>query len=323
MSATPLFGPTGWTPDRLGSLAGKTYLITGANSGAGFQAARTLLRKDATVVMLNRSVEKSQAAIAELKDELGAGADVSFVRTDLASLASVREAAAEVLQTVPRIDALICNAAIAQVPTQRLTEDGFESMLGTNHYGHFLLCGLLFDRIEASGGRIVVVSSLGYTMGIRTIQFDDMNWDANYHQNKTYSQSKLAQMMFAYELQDRLAAAGRTDVGVYVCHPGSSRTSLITTSGNLATRITFGLMSLSPLVQSAEKGSWPEVMCATEEGLEQRALYGPTGFMEFVGPVGTGTLHPHATDKAVMGRLWDLSEQAVGFEWDLISEPIA
>nr|WP_095516199.1 SDR family NAD(P)-dependent oxidoreductase [Rubrivirga sp. SAORIC476] len=111
MNTTNPFGPKGWTPDRLGSLAGKTFLITGANSGAGFQAARTLLKKKATVVMLNRSVEKSRAAVAELKGELGEGADVSFIRTDLASLASVREAAADVLQTVPRIDAPICAAA--------------------------------------------------------------------------------------------------------------------------------------------------------------------------------------------------------------------
>ena len=318
MSAkTNPFGPKGWTPDRLGDLGGKTYLITGANSGTGFQAARTLLAKGAKVVMLNRSVDKSQAAIAKLQEELGASAELTFIRTDLASLASVWEAAGEVLETVPRIDALICNAAIAQVPTQKLTEDGFESMLGTNHYGHFLLCGLLFPRIEQSKGRIVVVSSLGYNMGIKTIQFDDMNWDENYHQNKTYSQSKLAQMMFAYELQDRLAAAGRTDVGVYVCHPGSSKTSLITTSGNLATRIMFQLMAWSPLVQSAEKGSWPELMCATEADLEQRALYGPTGFAGFVGPVGKGTLHPHAYDKPVIERLWGVSEQACGINWEL------
>lgn len=309
------FGPNGWIPDRLGNLNGKNYLITGANTGTGFQAARTLLSNGARVVMLNRSAEKSQSAVADLKAEFGDNTDVSFVRMDLASLASVREAVAQVLKTVPQIDALICNAAIAQVPTQKLTEDGFESMLGTNHYGHFLLSGLLFERIEASKGRIVVVISLGYNMGIKTIQFDDMNWDKNYHQNRTYSQSKLAQMMFAYELQDRLAAAGKTDVEIYVCHPGSSRTSLITTSGNLATRIMFQLMSLSPLVQSAEKGSWPEVMCATESGLEQRALYGPTGRMEFVGPVGRGTLQPHAYDKAVMERLWDVSEQATGFTW--------
>ncbi len=311
------FGPQGWTPERLGDLSGKTFLITGANAGAGFQAARTLLNKGAKVVMLNRSAEKSQAAVAELKDEFRAQANVDFIPMDLASLASVREAAGEVLKTVPQIDALICNAAIAQVPTQKLTEDGFESMLGTNHYGHFLLCGLLFERIEASNGRIVVVSSLGYNMGIKTIQFEDMNWDKNYHQNKTYSQSKLAQMLFAYELQDRLTATGRTEVDVYVCHPGSSRTSLIATSGNLVTRVLFGLMSLSPLVQSAEKGSWPEVMCATEDGLEHRALYGPTGLMEFVGPVGKGTLHPHAYDKKVMTKLWDVSEDATGFTWTL------
>ncbi|NNF57258.1 MAG: SDR family oxidoreductase [Rhodothermaceae bacterium] len=323
MTTQNMFGPKGWTPEHLGSLAGNTYAITGANTGAGFEAARVFLSKGAAVVMLNRNPEKSAAAIADLKQEFGEDADVRFVRMDLAVLDSVRDAAAEVLATVPRVDALICNAAIAQVPTQQITGDGFESMLGTNHYGHFLLCGLLFERIEESKGRIVVVSSLGYNMGIKTIQFDDMNWDTNYHQNKTYSQSKLAQMMFGYELQDRLAAAGRTDVEVYVCHPGSSRTSLITTSGNLATRITFWLMSLSPMVQSAEKGSWPEVMCATEEGLEQRALYGPTGFMEFVGPVGKGTLHPHAYDKPVMERLWDVSEEAVGFEWDLVSEPVA
>ncbi len=184
---------------------GQTFVITGANAGTGFQAARILLGKGAKVVMLNRSADKSAAAIAELQHELGPDAEVFFVRTDLASLDSVRTAAAEVLAAVPRIDALICNAAIAQVPTQRLTVDGHESMLGTNHNGHFLLSGLLFERIEESKGRIVVSASLGYKMGIRTIQFDDMNWDANYHQNKTYSQSKLAQMMFAYELQDRLA----------------------------------------------------------------------------------------------------------------------
>ncbi|MBG6159750.1 NAD(P)-dependent dehydrogenase (short-subunit alcohol dehydrogenase family) [Labrenzia sp. EL_159] len=310
------FGPDGWTPGRLGSLAGKTYLITGANAGAGFQASRILLSKGAKVVMLNRSTGKSIAAIDELKEEFGAAADVSFVRMDLAELASVREAAAQVLRTVPQIDALICNAAIAQVPKQKLTKDGFESQLGTNHYGHFLLCGMLFGRIEDSKGRIVVVASLGYKMGIRTIQFDDMNWDKNYRANSAYSQSKLAQMMFAFELQDRVKAADK-NVEVYVCHPGSSATSLIKTSGSLASRTLFGLMSLSPLVQSAEKGAYPEVMCATENGLEQRALYGPTGRMEWVGPVGKGTLEPFACDKSVMARLWLRSENETGFSWCL------
>lgn len=308
------FGPKGWTPERMGNLSGKTYLITGANGGTGFQAARILLAKGAAVVMLNRSVKKSTQAVNDLKVEFGANTDVRFIRMDLAELASVRAAAKEVLQSVEKIDALICNAAIAQVPTQQFTKDGFESQLGTNHYGHFLLCGMLFDRIEDSKGRIVVVASLGYKMGIRTIQFDDINWDKNYSANPVYSQSKLAQMMFAYELQDRLHDAGK-EVEVFVCHPGSSATSLISTSGGLVTRIAFYLMSLSPMVQSAEKGAYPEVMCATQQRLKQRALYGPTGRMEWVGPVGQGTLEPHAHEKAVTKRLWELSEKETGFKW--------
>ena len=310
------FGDKGWTPERLGPLVGKTFVITGANAGAGFQATRILVSKGAKVVMLNRNTEKSTAAIKELKEEFGDTADVSFFRMNLADLASVRNAATQVLKAVPQIDALICNAAIAQVPRQILTVDGFESQLGTNHYGHFVLSGMLFDRIEESKGRIVVVASLGYKLGIKTIQFDDMNWDKNYSANPVYSQSKLAQMMFAYELQDRLKATNK-NVGVYVCHPGASATSLISTSGSLLTRIVWWLMTKTPMVQSAEQGAYPEVMYATENELEERALHGPTGRMEAVGPVGKGTLEPHAYDKDVMARLWDVSEQATGFSWSL------
>ncbi|MGH1575699.1 SDR family oxidoreductase [Planktotalea sp.] len=310
------FGPKGWTPERLGSLKGKTYLITGANAGTGFQASRILLSKGAKVVMLNRSAEKSRAAVAELKQEFGAEAEVSFVQMDLSVLDSVRNAAAEVLKTVSHIDALICNAAIAQVPTQQRTVDGFESQLGTNHYGHFVLCGMLFDRIEDANGRIVVVASLGYKLGLRTIQFDDMNWDNNYSANPAYSQSKLAQMMFAYELQDKIKAAGK-NVQVYVCHPGSSATSLISTSGGLLTRAVWWLMSKSPMVQTAEQGAFPEIMCATQEGLEQLAFYGPTGRMEMVGPVGQGTLEPYAYDKITIEKLWVRSEQETGFTWQI------
>ena len=312
--ADKTFGPSGWTPERLGSLVGKTYLITGGNAGVGFQASRIFLSKGAKVVMLNRSKERSKAAITKLKEEFGEESEVSFIQMDLADLASVDAASNEVLQQVQQIDALICNAAIAQVPNQKLTVDGFESQLGTNHYGHFLLCGMLFDRVESSKGRFVVVASLGYNMGIKTIQFDDMNWEKSYNANSAYSQSKLAQMMFAYELQDRLNSTNK-EAKVYVCHPGSSATSLIDTSGSLLTKIIFKLMVLTPLVQSAENGAFPTVMCATEEGLEQRALYGPTGRIEFVGPVGKGTLNPHAYDKETMEKLWDMSEAATGRKW--------
>jgi NAD(P)-dependent dehydrogenase (short-subunit alcohol dehydrogenase family) len=309
------FGPKGWTPDNLGSQTGKTYVITGGNAGAGYQATRILLTKGAKVIMLNRSAERSEAAVKDLKVEFGAEAQVSYIRMDLSDLASVRQAATLLLTQTSQIDALICNAAIAQVPTQKFTKDGFESQLGTNHYGHFVLCGMLFDLLDKSHGRIVVVASLGYKLGIRTIQFDDMNWDKNYSANPVYSQSKLAQMMFAYELQDKVKSANKS-VKVYVCHPGASATSLISTSGGFLTRAVWWFMSKTPMVQSAERGAFPEVMCATADGLAERAFYGPTKRMETVGPVGEGTLEPHAYDKAVMSKLWDVSEDATGFKWE-------
>jgi len=308
------FGRKGWTPERIGSLEGKTYVITGANAGAGFEASRILLTKGAKVMMLNRNVDKSNAAIDKLKTEFGQDTQVSFIRLDLASLDSVREAAAEILQRVPRIDALICNGAIAQIEKQELTVDGFESQLGVNHYGHFLLSGLIYQRVEESKGRIVVVSSEGHRMGLKTIQFDDMNWDKNYHPNHTYCHSKLAQMMFAYELQDRIEKANK-QVKVYVCHPGASRTSLINEKTSLATRVTWKLMTMSPLVQSAEKGAYPEVMCATEENLKQRAYYGPTGMMNCVGPVGECKLDSYVVDKEVITKLWALSEEMTSLSW--------
>jgi len=304
----------GWTPEQISSLDGKTYLITGATSGTGYQAARILLSKGAEVVMLNRNPQKSKATIDALKQACGDNAKIRFVTMNLADLATVQAAADEILDTVPKIDALICNAAIAQVPDRQLTIDGFESQLGTNHYGHFLLCGRLFERLEASQGRVVIVASLGYNLGLKTIKFTDMNWDKNYSPNSAYSQSKLAQMMFAYELQDRLDRT-KSHVKAYVCHPGSSATSLIATNGSGLTKAIFWLMTKTPLVQSAEKGSYPSLMCATEDGLEARALYGPTGFIEFVGPVGKGTLNAHAYDKQVMEKLWSVSEEATGFRW--------
>ncbi|WP_324689836.1 SDR family oxidoreductase [Cobetia sp. D5] len=316
MTRNTPFGPKGWTPDRIGSLVGKTYVITGANSGAGFQATRILLSKGAGVVMLNRNPTRSETAIAALQEEFGPAANVRHIRMDLAELACVRSAAAEVLEKVPQIDALICNGAIAQVSRQQLTVDGFESQLGVNHYGHFLLCGLLFERIDVSHGRIVVVSSEGHKMGLKTIQFDDMNWEHNYHPNKVYSHSKLAQMMFAYELQDRIEAADR-QAEVLVCHPGASNTSLIRDNANLATRLSWALMVKTGMAQTAEKGAYPEVMCATEEPLKQRAYYGPTGLMNFGGPVGECELGEFVLDKRTMTRLWQVSKRATRFRWSI------
>jgi NAD(P)-dependent dehydrogenase (short-subunit alcohol dehydrogenase family) len=314
---TNQFGKEGWTPNRIGDISNKTFVITGTTSGTGFEAAKILLSKKAHVVMLNRNPVKTEETITTLKSELGEHIKVSAITMDLAQLSSVRNAAEEVLKTVPQIDALICNAAIAQVPKQVMTVEGFESQFGVNHYGNFLLQALLFKRIEDSKGRIVVVGSEGYKMGLKTIKFDDLNWDNDYSANDVYIQSKLAQIMSVYELQDKLAQANKSDVKVYACHPGASRTSLIKTSGSLMMRFIWQLMKLSPMVQSAEKGAYPEVMCATEPELDQKGFYGPTGRNYWTGPVGECKLEPHAKDKAVAERLWSESEKAVGIQWNL------
>ena len=309
------FGKKGWTPERLGSLNGKTYAITGANAGAGFEATKILLSKGAEVVMLNRNETKSNKAVDKLKEQFGENAKVSFIKMDLAALSSVRNAAKEVNKRVAKIDSLICNAAVAQVAKQTFTPDGFESQLGINHYGHFLLINLLFEKVEQTSGRIVVVASEGYKMGLKTIQFEDMNFDKNYHPNNTYCHSKLAQMMFAYELQHRIKGANK-EVKVYVCHPGASKTSLIKKDASLMTRIMWSILSISPMVQSAEKGAYPEVMCATEEHLKQQAYYGPTGRSNWVGPVGECKLEPFVLDRNIAGKLWEVSEKATGCKWN-------
>ena len=314
---TNQFGKNGWTPDRIGNLNGRIFVITGTTSGTGFEATKILLSKGARVVMLNRNPKKAENTIATLKQELGNNIDATNIQMDLSTQASVKKAAEEVLKTVPKIDALICNAAIAQVPKQTLTEDGWESQMGTNYYGNWTLQALLFPLIEKSKGRIVTVGSMGYDMGIKTIKFDDLNWDKDYTANNAYSQSKLAQIMSIYKLQDRLKEAEKTDVKAYACHPGSSRTNLINTSGSFMMKFIFNLMKLSPLTQSAEKGAYPQLMCATEPNLNQEGFYGPTGRSNWTGPVGAHEIKPHAKDKAVAKRLWELSEKETGVKWNI------
>jgi NAD(P)-dependent dehydrogenase (short-subunit alcohol dehydrogenase family) len=309
------FGKQGWTPERISNLKGKTYVITGTTSGTGYEAARILLSKGAKVVMLNRNPKKSEDTITMLKQTLGNNIDVSAIKMDLGEQNSVKKAAQEVLNTVSKIDALLCNAAIAQTPKHSLTVDGWEAQMGVNYFGHFTLQGLLFPLIEQSNGRIVTVGSMGYDMGIKAIKFDDLNWEKDYTPNDAYSQSKLAQIMSMYELNDRLKKAGKTTVKAYACHPGSSRTSLISTNGSFMMKLIFGIMKMTPLTQTAERGAYPELMCATEPNLDVERFYGPTGRSNWVGPVGAHEIKPHAKDKTAMKKLWELSEKETGVIW--------
>lgn len=311
------FGKKGWTPDRIENLHAKTYVITGTTSGTGFEAAKILLSKGAKVVMLNRNPKKSEDTINTLKKELGEQIKVSAIKMDLGDQASVKAAAKEVLASVTQIDALLCNAAIAQTPKRGLTKEGWELQMGVNYFGHFTLQGLLYPLIEKSKGRIVSVGSLGYDMGIKAIKFDDLSWENDYTANNAYSQSKLAQIMSMYELNNRLQAKGKTAVKAYACHPGSSRTSLIATNGSFMMKMIFGIMKLTPLTQPAENGAYPELMCATEPNLDENGFYGPTGRSNWVGPVGAHEIKPHAKDKAAIKKLWDLSEKETGITWEI------
>lgn len=314
---TNQFGKKGWTPERVIDLSGKIYVISGTTSGTGFEAARILLSKGAQVVMLNRNPKKAADTTTQLKQLLGKNIDVINITMDLGLQASVKQAAAEVLEKVNRIDALICNGAIAQTPKRGLTKEGWEMQMGVNYFGHFTLQALLFPIIEKSIGRFVAVGSMGYDMGLKTIKFDDLNWENDYTPNDAYSQSKLAQIMSIYELNNRLKAAGKSDVKAYACHPGSSRTSLISTNGSFIMKMIFGIMKLTPLTQPAENGAYPELMCATEPNLDENGFYGPTGRSNWVGPVGAHEIKPHAKDKAVMKRLWELSEKETGVKWNI------
>ena len=196
--------------------------------------------------------------------------------------------------------------------TRELTAEGFESQFGVNHLGHFLLVGLLFYRIKASNGRIVMVGSNAYRMGGKRIRFEDINWEEKYSAWNAYAQSKLAQMMFGFELQRRVAASGG-GVEVHVCHPGAAQTDLIKGKASPMVKFIWGL--LSPLAQTAEKGARPEVMCATEDGLAAQTLYGPTKRGEMMGPVGACKLEDFALDEKAARKLWDLSVEMTNFVW--------
>jgi len=301
-------GISDWKPDRLPDLAGKSYLITGGNSGIGFDAAQMLSEAGGDIVIACRNPAKAEAAVAKL-DKTAKG-KVETVALDLSDLSSVRKASDEIHARYDKLDALINNAGIMQTPETR-TVDGFELQLATNHLGHFLLAGLLFDLIEKAEGRIAVVSSIAHKFG--TIYRDDLMLEKSYSPTNAYGQSKLANIMFAFELDRRLKAKG-SSVKAIACHPGYSNTALQDTgpSGLL----NFAYKFLNPLMaQPSEKGAIPTVLAAAGTEAVAGAYYGPTGFGDTRGPVGDSFVARRALDEDMAKWLWEESEKLVGFEW--------
>jgi len=308
-----------WTASDVPRLDGKTYIVTGANSGIGFEASKVLAHAGAHVVFACRSEARAREAMAALEAAVP-GAKATFIALDLASLASVR-AFADAAAQLERVDALVNNAGLMGLPFGK-TEDGFETTFGVNHLGHFALTGLLLPRLLASGtaaapARIVTVSSIAHRSG--SIRFDDLGWDRGYWSWGAYGMSKLANLLFAFELDRRLDAAGEPAMSL-ACHPGVSDTNLI-----IGTSSSRGLAFLNPIVafgsslvtQPAWKGALPTLWAATKPDAKRGSYVGPGGPLEAWGwPKEVGCTRA-ARDLDAARRLWEASEELTGVRYPL------
>lgn len=299
-----------WKPESLPDLTGKRFLITGGNSGIGLEAAKILASKGGDVVIAARNAAKGEKAVAEVK--LSGSGKIDLLQLDLADLSSVRSAAAQAADRFGPLDALINNAGIMQTPKQK-TADGFEMQLGTNHLGHFLFAGLLYDQVRSAEGRIVTLSSIAHKFG--TIHFDNLMLERGYDPTTSYTQSKHANMLFGLELDRRLRAANEPVMSV-ICHPGYSDTALQSTGpGALFSgiyKVTNKLMA-----QPAKLGAYPTVLAAAGDEAQSGGYYGPTGLFDTRGPVGDAMVVRHALKEDVAKQLWQVSEELVGHEWNL------
>ncbi|MEM6579758.1 MAG: oxidoreductase [Pseudomonadota bacterium] len=297
---------TGFTANDVPDQTGKTILVTGANTGIGLEAAKTLAGRGARVLLACRSMEKANAAKQAILANYPK-ADVDVVELDLGSLASIKEAAATVAEEA-QLDILINNAGI-MVPPYELTTDGFESQFGVNHLGPFAFTSLLLDTLRNTpGARVVSTSSLAHTRG--KIDFDDINAEQNYNAVTRYAQSKIANLYFAYELQRRLDVAGDKTLSV-AAHPGIADTEL--------TRyIPKMLMLFAPLFMglfnTSAQGAWPTLQAATGDSVKGGEYYGPNKRRETAGPSTRVRSNRRSHDPEVARRLWDLSIEMTGID---------
>ena len=304
-----------WTPAGLARQDAKTFLITGANSGIGLEAAKVLAAHGGHIIMACRDMARAEAAAKEIEKAAGRSGAAHCVQLDLSDMASIRAGAASIAELGMKIDALILNAGIMAPPTRRETRDGFEMQIGVNHFGHFLLAGLLAENTMAQDGRFVSVSSTMHKAGLKRIRFEDPNWETDYSPAAAYAQSKLANALFVRGLNNRLQAKGAPGRG-YICHPGYAATALQTkeTRGVVKSMMKVGNALTA---QSAERGGWPTVLCAADPRAEAGKYYGPTGMFELRGPVGECKLAAQARDDEAAAKLWALSEELTGHSWTI------
>ena len=290
-----------WTTDDVPGQQGRLAVVTGANTGLGFETAQALATRGASVVLAVRNVEKGKKAAARIA-AAAPGATVTVQELDLSSLDSVRSAAAELRAGHPKIDLLICNAGVMYPPKQT-THDGFELQFGTNHLGHFALTGLLLEQmLPVPGSRVVTVSSVGHRIRAR-VNFDDLQWERSYSRVRAYGQSKLANLVFTYELQRRLSGAGTTIA--IAAHPGFAATELMRHSPMAAV--------VTPLFsQNAAMGALPVLRAATDPSVLGGQYYGPGGFLGLRGYPKLVASSRRSHDEAVQRRLWAVSEELTG-----------
>src|SRR6476659_3562112 len=291
-----------WTTADIPDQTGRTAVITGANTGLGYETAAALAAKGAHVVLAVRNTDKGLAA-ADLLSRRSPGASVAVQELDLTSLESIRAAAENLRAAHASIDLLINNAGVMFTP-KSTTKDGFELQFGTNHLGHFALTNLLLDRVLAApGSRVVTVSSVGHRFARNGIRFDDLQSERSYSRVGAYGQSKLANLMFTYELQRRLQG---TNTIAVAAHPGGSRTEL---TRNLPPLVAAVTRLAEPLFQSAEMGALPTLRAATDPGVLGGQYFGPDGFGEQRGypKVVASSEASHDTD--AQRRLWAVSEE--------------
>jgi NAD(P)-dependent dehydrogenase (short-subunit alcohol dehydrogenase family) len=304
-----------WTEADLPGLGGRTAVVTGANTGLGFQTARALAARGATVVLACRNLAKADAAVGRIADDVP-GAQLRTVELDLAALESVRGAAAWLRAEYPHLDLLINNAGRVN-PRPSRTGDGFERTLGVNHLGPFALTGLVLDRLLAApAARIVTVSSVGHRRG--AIHLDDLNFDQGYRWQQAYFQSKLANLMFTFELQRRLAAAGAAAIAV-AAHPGNARTEFGRDMNPVARAVMSPRLRALTfwLLQPAEIAALPITRAAADPAVRGGEYYGPRGWQEWTGYPERATPIARAHDQDVQRRLWERSEQLTGVTYRL------